>query len=235
MLQLRRGADRGRTTADGFAIDCRHSFSFGAYQDPDRPAYRALCMLNDHRVTPQSGFPRRRDEDVEILSYVLEGALEYEDSLGTARVLRPGAIHLLCAGTGVVHSRHNGSHTERVHFLEIGIAPRVHGLRPSAEERVFDRDLARREPVVLASPDRDRGGVLVHQDAVLFTSQVAGGEAHRLPVADDRYVYVHLASGRARVNGQLLDDGDAVTISGEPEILIEGLDAGNDVLIFDLA
>jgi redox-sensitive bicupin YhaK (pirin superfamily) len=233
MMEVFSAAGRGRTTADGW-LDSRHSFSYGNYHNPTRPGYRALRVLNEDRVAPGSGSPRQRHQDLEILCYVLEGALEHEDSVGGHFLIRPGAIQLTCAGTGVMHSDINASRVERARFLHIGIVPDVQGLPPSYAHVAIDREEAQGAPVLLASASARPNVLQLHQDVELFTSQAAGGTAHMLPLAAERHAYVHVAVGRMRVNGELLEEGDAVAITHEPEILIEGLDETYDALVFDL-
>jgi redox-sensitive bicupin YhaK (pirin superfamily) len=234
MMEVFPAAERGRTTADGW-LDSRHSFSCGDYYNPARLGYRSLRVLNEDRVGPGSGSPRQGHQDLEILCYVLEGALEHEDSAGGHFVIRPGAIQLTCAGTGVVHSDINASRVERVHFLQIWIVPGIQGLPPSYGHVAIDREEAKRAPVRLASRIAQSNVLQLHQDVELFTSQAPGGTAHMLPLDHERHAYVHVAVGRMRVNGELVEGGDAVALTHEPEILIEALDETNDALIFDLA
>ena len=232
MVEVRRGGDRGR--ADHGWLNSFHSFSFAEYYDPDHMGFGALRVINEDRVQPAKGFGTHGHRDMEIVSYVLEGALEHKDNMGNGSVIRPGDVQRMSAGTGVTHSEYNPSPSEQVHFLQIWIEPRVRGIRPGYEERQFDEASKRGRLRLIASPDGREGSVTIHQDAMLFAGLFDGDESALHRLSPGRRAYVHLARGEAQVNGQLLRAGDAVKVAGEPEIRIEH-GAGAEVLLFDLA
>ena len=232
MIQVRSASDRGRT--DFGWLDSRHTFSFGEYYDPSHEGYRSLRVINDDRVEPGAGFGTHGHRDMEILSYVLEGALAHKDSSGGGGVIRPGEIQFMRAGTGVTHSEYNGSKTEPVHFLQIWIVPDTRGLKPAYGQRSFDRDQARRGLVLLASRDGRQGSLQVQQDVDLWVTLLEDGDRRTLALRPGRHGWVHVVRGKARVNGTELSTGDAVGLSEELMVRIEALDA-SEVLVFDLA
>jgi redox-sensitive bicupin YhaK (pirin superfamily) len=229
---FRRAAERGRT--DWGWLDSRHTFSFGEYYDPRHAGFRALRVINDDRVRPGAGFGTHGHRDMEILSYVLEGALEHKDSMGTGSVIRPGEIQMMRAGTGVTHSEYNPSKTEPVHFLQIWILPNRTGLPPAYAQRAFDREAARRGFVLLASPDVREGSVQVSQDVELRMAIVPRGARREVAVAAGRHAWLHLAQGAAALDGAPLGEGDGVAVAGPARLTLEGRDDA-EVLVFDLA
>jgi redox-sensitive bicupin YhaK (pirin superfamily) len=231
MVEIRRSEDRGR--ADHGWLKSFHSFSFADYHDPDHMGFGALRVINEDRVQPGMGFGTHGHRDMEIISYVLEGALEHKDSMGNGSVIRPGAVQRMSAGTGVLHSEYNPSPEELVHFLQIWIEPGVRGIRPGYEERQFDAAARRGRLRLIASPDGREESVTIHQDAMLFAGLFDGDESAVHALAPGRRAYVHLARGEARVNGRQLGAGDALKVSAEREIRIES-GAGAEVLLFDL-
>jgi quercetin 2,3-dioxygenase len=231
-LSIRRAADRGRT--DWGWLDSRHTFSFGDYYDPRQEGFRSLRVINDDRVQPGGGFGTHGHRDMEILSYVLDGALEHRDSMGTGSVIRPGEIQMMRAGTGVMHSEFNHSKTEPVHFLQIWIVPDRRGLRPAYAQRAFDREAARRGFAVLASPDGRDGSVEISQDALLNVALLGPGEAREVAVGEGRHAWVHVARGSVAADGTPLGEGDAVAVSGPARLVVEGR-GDAEVLVFDLA
>jgi redox-sensitive bicupin YhaK (pirin superfamily) len=232
MLTVRRAADRGQ--ADYGWLDSRHTFSFGEYYDPRHMGFRALRVINDDRVAPGQGFGTHPHRDMEIISYVLEGALEHRDSMGTGSVIRPGDVQRMSAGTGVTHSEYNASRSEPVHFLQIWIVPDVRGLAPSYEQKHFAPRERRGKLRVVASPDGRDGSISVHNDVVLHAGLFDEGERATLALASGRMAWVQVASGEARVNGTTLAAGDGAAISDETRVQIEGV-ADSELLIFDLA
>jgi redox-sensitive bicupin YhaK (pirin superfamily) len=232
MIQVRAAAERGRT--DWGWLDSRHTFSFGEYLDPEHMGFRALRVINDDRVRPGAGFGTHGHRDMEILSYVLEGALEHKDSSGGGGVIRPGEIQLMRAGTGVTHSEFNHSKAEPVHFLQVWIVPDQRGLQPVYGQMAFDREAAARSLVLLASSDGRDGSLKVHQDVELWVTRLGPGEARELRLRPGRHAWVHVASGSAAVNGTLLGEGDGAAVAGEERLGFLGRQAG-EVLVFDLA
>ena len=232
MIQVRSAADRGRT--DWGWLDSRHTFSFGDYDDPSHEGFRSLRVINDDRVKAGAGFGTHGHRDMEILSYVLEGALAHKDSSGGGGVIRPGEIQFMRAGTGVTHSEYNDSKAEPVHFLQIWIVPDTRGLKPAYGQRAFDRDAARRGLVLLASRDGRDGSLQVQQDVDLWVTLLEAGERRTLALRPGRHAWVHVARGSASVNGKALGEGDGAAISGEDALTLVGQGPG-EVLVFDLA
>jgi len=230
--RVRKAGERGRTNWGW--LDSRHTFSFGDYHDPRQMGFRALRVINDDRVKAGAGFGTHGHSDMEILSYVLEGALEHKDSMGTGSVIRPGEIQMMRAGTGVMHSEYNPSKTDGVHFLQIWIVPDARGLAPAYAQHPVDREAARRGFALLASRDGREGTLRIHQDVDLWLALLADGEKRTLPLAPGRQAWVHVARGAADVNGERLDEGDGAALSGASEVALAGRGPG-EVLVFDLA
>lgn len=233
MIQVRPANERGRT--DWGWLDSRHTFSFGDYHDPEQMGFRSLRVINDDRVKPGAGFGTHGHRDMEILSYVLEGALAHKDSSGGGGVIRPGEIQFMRAGTGVTHSEYNDSKTEPVHFLQVWIVPDRTGLKPTYGQRSFDRDQARRGFVLLASRDGRDDSLQVQQDADLWVTMIEGDEQRTLPLRPGRHAWVHVARGSASVNGKVLREGDGAALSGEDAVRLAGNGGPAEVLVFDLA
>ena len=232
MLQIRRSEDRGRT--EWGWLDSRHTFSFGDYHDKDHMGFRALRVINDDRVRPGAGFGTHGHRDMEILSYVLEGALEHKDSSGGGGVIRPGEIQFMRAGRGVTHSEFNHSKTEPVHFLQIWIEPDKRSLPPTYGQQAFDRVAARRSFVLLASNDGRDGSLQVQQDVDLWVAFIGEGERRDLRLEPGRHAWVHLARGTVSVNGTMLREGDGAAVSGENSLQFVGQPFA-EVLVFELA
>ena len=232
MMQIRKGAERGY--ADHGWLRAFHSFSFADYHDPAHMGFGALRVINEDRVNPGMGFGTHGHRDMEIISYVLEGAVEHKDSMGNGSVIRPGDVQRMSAGTGVRHSEFNPSKTEGVHFLQIWIEPGITGIAPGYEEKHFDAASKRGKLRLVASADAREGSVKIHQDASLYAALVDGVEKIAHTLAKGRRAYVHVARGSVSVNGQALDAGDALKVSGTGEVT---LDRGSkaEVLLFDLA
>jgi redox-sensitive bicupin YhaK (pirin superfamily) len=195
--------------------------------------FRSLRVINDDRVEPGRGFGTHPHRDMEIISYVLEGGLEHQDSMGTGSVIRPGDVQRMSAGTGVTHSEFNASKSERVHFLQIWLLPTERGLAPGYEQKTFGDAEKRGRLRVIASPDARDGSITVHADAVVYSGLFDAGERAELALGPGRHAWVHVARGSVRVAGRELHDGDGAALSGEPRLTIEGI-AGGEVLVFDL-
>jgi redox-sensitive bicupin YhaK (pirin superfamily) len=232
MMTLRPAAERGH--ADHGWLDSHHTFSFADYHDPKHMGFRALRVINEDRVAPGRGFGKHPHRDMEILSYVLEGALEHSDSMGTGSVIRPGDVQRMSAGTGVMHSEQNGSKTEPVHFLQIWIMPDKQGIQPGYEQKTFSREDKTGRLRLVASPDGRDGSVTIHADASLFAGVFGKGEQSELSIAPGRHAWVHVARGKVRVNGRELSAGDAAGLTNEASVRVEGV-AGGEILLFDLA
>jgi redox-sensitive bicupin YhaK (pirin superfamily) len=232
MITIRRATERGH--ADHGWLDSHHTFSFADYYDPKHMGFRALRVINDDTVAPGRGFGEHPHRDMEIISYVLEGALEHKDSLGTGSVIQPGDVQRMSAGTGVVHSEFNASKREPVHFLQIWIVPDQRGIAPGYEQKRFtDDDKAGRLRLVASRDGRD-GSVTIHSDAALYAGILERAQRASLPIGAGRHAWVHVARGRARVNGQELGAGDGLGLTGDPAVTVDGVDRA-EVLVFDLA
>jgi quercetin 2,3-dioxygenase len=230
--QVRRAGERGKT--DWGWLDSRHTFSFGEYYDPSHMGFRALRVINDDRVAPGAGFGSHGHADMEILSYVLEGALEHKDSAGGGGVIRPGEIQFMRAGTGVTHSEFNHSKTEPVHFLQIWVVPDTRGLPPAYGQHRFDGAAAARSFVLLASKAGRDGSLQVQQNLDLWVSRIGRGESRTLSLRPDRHAWVHVARGSVELDGEALAEGDGAAIDGAERLAFAGLDDA-EVLVFDLA
>ena len=231
MIQIRRARDRGRT--EWGWLDSRHTFSFGEYDDPEHMGFRSLRVLNDDRVAPGQGFGTHGHRDMEILSYVLEGALEHKDSAGGGGVIRPGEIQFMRAGTGVAHSEFNHSKVEPVHFLQIWIVPDTRGLPPAYGQQAVDRELAKRSFALLASKDGMEGSLRLQQDADVRLALLRTGDERELSLRPGRAAWVHVARGSASVNGNALHEGDGAAVTGEERVRFLG-DGSAEILVFDL-
>ena len=231
MITLRKSADRGH--ANHGWLDSYHSFSFADYFDPRHMGYGSLRVINEDVVEPGQGFGTHGHRDMEIITYILEGALEHKDSMGNGSIIRAGDVQRMSAGTGVQHSEFNPSPDERAHLLQIWIEPNVTGIEPGYEEKHFASALRRgRLRLIAANGGRD-GAVHIHQDAAVYAALIDLDERADHPLAAGHKAYVHVARGNVTVNGQRLAAGDALKISGEPAVAIErGEDA--EILLFDL-
>jgi redox-sensitive bicupin YhaK (pirin superfamily) len=232
VLTLRKAADRGH--ADHGWLDSHHTFSFADYYDPAQMGFRALRVINDDRVAPGQGFGSHSHRDMEILSYVLEGALAHNDSMGADGVLRPGDVQRMSAGTGVVHSEFNGSKTDPVHFLQIWLKPDSKGIPPGYEQKTFPAADKRGRLRLVASPDGSTGSLRINADARIYAGVFDAGQNADLTLGEGRHAWVQVAEGRVRVNGQELAPGDGVAMSDERHLKIEGVDRA-EVLVFDRA
>jgi quercetin 2,3-dioxygenase len=234
MITIRKAKDRGHF--DHGWLDTRHTFSFADYHDPAHMGFRSLRVINEDRVRPGEGFPTHGHRDMEILSYVLSGALAHQDSTGGKGVLRPGEVQRMSAGTGVRHSEFNGSRDEAVHFLQIWILPDREGHAPSYEQRPFPEAKRGGRLLLVASPGGDEGALTIHADARVYATILASGESVRHALAPGRHAWVQVARGQLVLNGQPLQAGDGAAVSGEREILVEGHGAEPaEALVFDLA
>jgi redox-sensitive bicupin YhaK (pirin superfamily) len=232
MITLRRANDRGSTKLNW--LDSRHTFSFGDYYDRQHMGFRDLRVINEDRVIPGKGFPTHSHRDMEIITYVLEGAVTHKDSTGTSTVIRPGDVQRMSAGTGVLHSEFNQSARDPVHFLQIWIEPNEHGVAPSYEQKNFADEQKRGRLRLIASPDGGEGSIKIHQDARVYVALLDGADAVSHALAQERKAYVHVARGTVRLNGTALSSGDGAKIDGERELkLSDAKDA--EVLLFDLS
>jgi quercetin 2,3-dioxygenase len=229
--QIRRSGERG--FADHGWLKSFHSFSFADYFDPNHVEFGPLRVINEDRVQPEAGFGTHGHRDMEIISYVLSGQLAHQDSMGHGSVIRPGDVQRMSAGLGVRHSEFNPSSSEPVHFLQIWIAPSVHGIEPSYEQQHFEPSEKRGQLRLIASPNRAERSLLIHQDARVYAGLFDGEERATLSIAGDRRAYVHVARGAIRVNGIALEAGDALKLTDTPAVSLQTGRAA-EVLVFDL-
>ena len=230
MQTLRKSEDRGH--ANHGWLDSYHSFSFADYFDPDHVSYGPLRVINEDRIQAGAGFGTHSHRDMEIISYVLDGALAHEDSMGNGSTIVPGDVQRMSAGSGVRHSEFNQSQTGVTHFLQIWIQPKFTGIKPSYEQKYFSADEKRGRLRLIASPGGEDGSVSMNQDAKLYAGLFDGDESAETVIAAARRGYVHVARGSVSINGQPLRAGDALK-TGPGTIRIEGGLAA-EVLVFDL-
>ncbi len=244
MITVRRSDERGHTVLDW--LDSYHTFSFDQYYDPAWVGFRSLRVLNEDRVAPGRGFGTHPHRDMEILTYVLEGALEHKDSLGTGSAIRPGELQRMSAGTGIAHSEFNCSKTEPVHLLQIWIRPEKKGLSPGYEQKAFSREAMKGKLLRIAGCDESRrdspralsrgGGnvITIHQDVSLYAALLEPSQSVRHALAPSRHAWIQVARGALSVNGMPLGAGDAAALSDEPRVELIA-SAPSEVLLFDLA
>ncbi|AUL47151.1 quercetin 2,3-dioxygenase [Bordetella trematum] len=231
MLTLRPAADRGH--ANHGWLDTHHTFSFANYYDPAHMGFGPLRVINDDRIAAGRGFGTHGHRDMEIITYVLEGAVAHKDSMGTGSVIRPGDVQRMSAGRGVLHSEFNPQPDAPTHMLQIWIEPDVTGIEPEYDQKTFDEASKRGRLCLVASPDGAQGSMRLHQDVRLYAGLFDGQEQAELPLAAGRRAWVHLARGRLTVNGQVLNAGDGLAVQAESRLLLSAGEAA-DVLVFDL-
>ncbi|ALK34570.1 pirin family protein [Burkholderia plantarii] len=231
MIEVRNASDRGR--AEHGWLSSRHTFSFANYYDPQQVGFSDLLVINDDRVAPGRGFGTHPHRDMEILSYVLEGALEHKDSMGTGSVIVPGDVQLMSAGTGVAHSEFNHSRDDGVHFLQIWVGPSEKGAQPRYQQTSVDAARKRGRLQLVVSPDAADGSLAIRQDTRIYAGLFDGDETASLALPEGRFGYVHVARGSVTVNGVTLGEGDGARIRDERTLTFSaGRDA--EVLVFDL-
>ena len=232
MMTLRKAHERGH--ADHGWLDSWHSFSFAEYQDPAHMGVGNLRVINEDRIAPGTGFGTHGHRDMEIVSYVLEGALAHQDSMGNTSSIVPGEVQRMSAGTGVRHSEYNHAKDQTTHFLQIWLIPDAPGGAPGYEQKMFEPASKRGKLALVASKDGAQGSVTVHADARLYAGLFDGAESQQLALDPARPAYVFVVRGQVRANGQTLSAGDALTLREEPQLtLADGREA--EVLVFDLA
>lgn len=231
MVELRKSEDRGKTTLGW--LTSYHSFSFNQYYDLAHVHFGPLCVLNDDTIMPGTGFGAHPHDNMEIVTYVLKGALKHQDSLGTSGIIRASEVQRMSAGTGIVHSEYNESDVELVHLLQIWFLPNKRGLTPSYEQKNFRKEQRRNFLLLVASGQKELGGVFLHQDVTMYVSnlQVSHELTHQLE--NDRGAYLYLADGDVRVTGTALLKGDAVKVSGEQSISIRAA-TDSEIVLFDV-
>jgi hypothetical protein len=231
MIVVRPSEERGK--ADHGWLDSRHTFSFAEYHDPRHMGFGALRVINEDRVAPGAGFGRHPHRDMEIISYVLDGALEHKDSLGNGTVIRPGELQRMTAGTGVRHSEFNASPTEAVHLLQIWIIPDRVGLPPGYEQKAFPAAERRGRLRLIASPAGEDGSVLVHQDARLHVATLSSGESVAHELGRGRGAWLQVAHGIVALNGTEMREGDGAAVEDEPSLGVAA-DTDAEIMLLDL-
>ncbi len=232
MLTIRKSEDRGH--ANHGWLDSHHTFSFAGYRDPRHVGVGALLVINEDRVAPGKGFPTHPHADMEILTWVLQGALEHKDSTGTQAVIRPGELQRMSAGTGIRHSEYNPSSTDSVHLLQIWLAPERTGLVPGYEQKAFDKAELDGRLRLLGSRDGRDGSITIHQDVNLWCARLHPGQEAELPVASGRTQWVQVTSGAVRLDGQALAAGDGATLTDASALHLHA-EAAAELLVFDMA
>ncbi|HUW49598.1 MAG TPA: pirin family protein [Sulfuricella sp.] len=232
MIKIRKAHERGH--ADHGWLDTWHTFSFADYHDPEQMGYSSLRVINDDRVAPGAGFPTHPHRDMEIVTYVLAGALKHKDSMGNGTVIRPGEVQRMSAGSGIRHSEFNASEDEEVHLLQIWIMPEQNGLTPSYEQKYFDGAEKLGKLRLVASADGSEGSVTIHQDAKLYAALIDPNHPAEHALPPGRRAYLHVAKGQAQVNGQTLEAGDGARIEGETGLNFKSGSCA-EILLFDLA
>ncbi len=232
MIRIRKAAERGHF--DHGWLDTYHTFSFGDYSDPAQMGFRSLRVINDDRVQPGQGFGMHGHRDMEIVTYVLEGALEHRDSLGNGSVLRPGELQHMTAGTGVQHSEFNPSDQEAVHLYQIWLLPERKGLKPGYEQKAFSEEERHGTLRLVASPTGNFGSLTIHQDARLYLSTLKVGETITHALNPGRHAWLQVLRGTVALNGHRVSAGDGAAVSDEEKLEVRG-EADAEVMLFDLA
>ena len=232
MIKIRPGKDRGQTKIGW--LNARHTFSFGRYHDEDQMGFRSLRVINQDRVSGGGGFPTHGHSDMEIITYVLDGGIGHEDSLGQKSVLKPGGVQIISAGTGVTHSEFNHSKTDVLHLLQMWVEPDELGLKPGYAEKTFPVDQEHGKLHLVGSKDGRDGSLLIHQDVSLYAAKLKTGDALDYKLKHNRHAWIHLASGEISMNDVNLTSGDGAAVGEESELQIEAGSAA-DLVLFDLA
>jgi quercetin 2,3-dioxygenase len=232
MITIRSAQERG--TANFGWLDSRHTFSFGSYHDPKHMGFADLRVINEDKVTPGQGFGTHGHQDMEIITYVLEGAIAHKDSLGTGSTILPGDVQRMSAGTGIRHSEFNASETDPVHFLQIWILPEAKGIEPSYEQKAFPEAEKRGTLKLVGSRDGREGSITIHQDVNLYASVLQAGEEVSYELGVDRVAWLQVARGAVLVNEQAIGAGDGVAISQESWVNVKGTGEASEVLLFDM-
>jgi quercetin 2,3-dioxygenase len=232
MMDILKSEERGH--ANHGWLDSHFTFSFADYFDPEQVQFRTLRVMNDDRIAGGGGFPKHPHRDMEIVTYVLEGALEHKDSMGNGSVIKPGDVQYMSAGTGVAHSEYNASKTEPVHMYQIWMLPEKQGLKPAYDQKTFSDAEKRGKLRLVASPDGRDGSVRIRQDNELYATVLGAGETVKHALKKDRHAYVQVARGSVKLNGTELREGDGAAISEEKAVELTGVKDA-EVLLFDLA
>jgi redox-sensitive bicupin YhaK (pirin superfamily) len=232
MIRVRPAGERGKTQTGW--LDSRHTFSFGDYHDPQNMGFSHLRVINEDRVRPGAGFPTHSHRDMEIITYVLEGALAHKDSTGTSSVIRVGDVQRMSAGTGISHSEYNASQTEPVHFLQIWIVPNETELQPGYEQRSLNLEKNSSKWVLIAARDGREGAVKVHQDVELYLAAISAGQQLNYRLKPGRQAWLQVTRGATTINGMLLGAGDGASVSEEQTLEVTAVQVA-ELLLFNLA
>jgi redox-sensitive bicupin YhaK (pirin superfamily) len=232
MITIRKAADRGH--ADHGWLKTYHTFSFSSYRDPEHIHFRALRVMNEDFVAPGEGFGTHPHDNMEIVTYVLEGALEHRDSMGNGEVLRPGEFQRMSAGTGITHSEFNPSQTEPVHLYQIWLFPERKNVEPSYEQKRFDEAGRKNRLQLVASPNADAGSLRINQDARIYLANLDSGTSVSHELASGRSAWLQVLRGSASLNGSTMQSGDGAAVTDEQLLTIKG-DGSAEVMLFDLA
>ncbi len=232
MIQVRKATDRGH--ANHGWLNTYHTFSFSTYQDPQHTRFRSLRVMNEDWVAAGQGFGTHPHNDMEIVTYVLEGALEHQDSMGHGEVLRPGEFQRMTAGTGITHSEFNPSKTEPTHLYQIWLFPEQKGITPSYEQKRFDEAGRLNQLQLVASRDAANGSLLIHQDAKIYLSQIETGKGVALELKAKRYAWLQVLRGSVTLNGESLQTSDGAAVSEETQLKIQAT-TDAEIMLFDLA
>ena len=233
MIIIRPAQERGN--ANFGWLDSKHTFSFGSYYDTLQMGFSSLRVINEDKVQPGQGFGTHSHQNMEIISYVLQGELEHKDSIGNGSVIRPGDVQRMSAGTGIAHSEFNASTTDLVHFLQIWIMPDRAGIQPSYEQKNFSLDEKQGRLRLVASPDGRDNSVTIHQDANLYVAVLNKGDRVDYNTNNNRSLWIQLARGSAEINSQTLQTGDGAAITQETDIKLAAINDNTEILLFDLA
>ncbi len=231
MIKLRKSIERGKTKIEW--LESYHTFSFTDYHDPDHMGFRALRVINDDRVAPGGGFGKHPHHDMEIITYVLEGSLAHQDSMGNGSVITPGEVQLMSAGSGVTHSEYNHSQTEPVHFLQIWIVPKAQGFKPTYQQAKFSESQRKNRLCLVASQDGREGSLTIRQDVDLFFSLLNSGQSLKYTLRSKRFAWVQSTKGTLEINGVVLKSGDGAALSDEKNLEIVASKSA-EILLFDL-
>ena len=233
MFSIRRSNERGHFN-HGW-LNTYHTFSFDQYYDPRYMGFRSLRVINEDFVAPGRGFPKHGHRDMEIITYILEGALQHEDSMGNGSVIRPGDVQRMTAGTGVRHSEQNASRDEPVRFLQVWITPERRALPPGYEQKHYDLADKQGRLLLIGSPDGREGSITIHQDLCLFATVLAAGVQVQHRLGQERCAWVQVATGSVELDGRALGEGDGAAIVSQSALTLTGAGDGAEVLVFDLA
>ncbi len=223
---------RGKTNMGW--LDSQHTFSFGHFMDPERMGFRSLRVINDDRVIGGAGFGEHGHDNMEIISIVLEGALEHKDSMGTKGLIRPGEVQKMSAGSGVTHSEYNASKDQTVHFLQIWIMPSERNIAPSYEQITIDEKAAKKRFTLIGGADAEGRAVSIHQDVKMYWGKPSEGDVFSFEFNEGRHGFLHVVHGAVEIGGEILKEGDALQMSDTPSLEVKAL-SDADLLLFDLA